>query len=390
MPKIAEIGRKTVRVSGVNALGIQVRKVYSERRHGPRYLDQAKKFFESMLFDSGMDEHIGTWARLTVRELAERYRDEHLIKTRAAGNASYVELIINRWGDYRISTITIGAVRPWIWDLLHGEYSAFSVHKICRYMIRIFNWGVETETIRRNPVEHLIDVALKKEFKRLMAPRRIIITRDEFDRLAAAMPQYMADIVTMAWATGMRCGEVISVRWSNIVDGRIRFSAAEDKEVKEKTVVLDNEAAALIDRIRADRLISGIESELIFIGPNGNALKNFNISCAFRHYSNKAGFQNLRMHDLRHCYQVRMRRAGFDPKAIAAQLGHSTPDMDAWYDLVSQDEQDALTGKGTAESSRNQAFSQDEFAEAVARKLSEIMVPKAGVEPARRLRSKGF
>jgi len=81
-----------------------------------------------------------------------------------------------------------------------------------------------------------------------------------------------------------------------------------------------------------------------------------------------------------------MRRAGHDPKIIAAQLGHRTPDMDAWYDLVSPDEQATIV----AENGRNAAFCQEAFVEAVARKMLELKVPRAGVEPARRLRSKGF
>jgi len=385
MPKIERIGNGTIRVSGNDALGNRVRRVFSGRRHGPGYEARAKLCFNG-LFDSTTDVNIGRWARMTIEELAHKYADEHLCKTRAAGNKSYLDIITKKWGAHRVPTVTIGAARAWAWELLGGAYSPYTVLKVVRYMVRIFNWGVEVELLPRNPIERLIDMALKKEFKRRVQPRRVLITEDQCRQLLEIMPPYMRDITAVAWDTGMRSGEIVSVRWPQVAGNRITFSAAEDKEVHDKTVMLLPETVAIIDRIRADRLISGIDDEFVFLGPNGNRLKNWNVSCAFRHYADKAGLPNLRIHDLRHCYQVRMRRAGHDPKIIAAQLGHRTPDMDAWYDLVSPDEQATIV----AENGRNAAFCQEAFVEAVARKMLELKVPRAGVEPARRLRSKGF
>lgn len=312
MPKINSIGRDIVQVSGVDALGNRIRKVFSKKRHGPKYLDMAQKMQSELLFDSTGDRHIGQWARMTVKELADRYRDEHLSKTRAAGNRSYLNIITGKWGSYRIAGLNIGLVRPWVWKLLEDrKFSGFTILKIVRYFVRILNWGCEVQAIPRNPLGdfrqgHLVDMALKKEFKRLVRPRRVIIDREAFDRLIMDIPQWLKDVTVLAWCTGMREGEICGLQWSQITGTRIKFMPAEDKECDEKTVVLDAEAMALLDRIQAERLISGIDDGIVFRGPTGRPATVYVIGHQFRKYADAAGFTNLRFHDLRHCYQVRM------------------------------------------------------------------------------------
>lgn len=42
------------------------------------------------------------------------------------------------------------------------------------------------------------------------------LTKDEEDRLYKALPEFLKPIVTTALQTGMRKGEILNLKWSNI------------------------------------------------------------------------------------------------------------------------------------------------------------------------------
>ena len=334
----------TIRFSGCKALvsgmlpdGTQFRKTYSKERYGVGYRKIAQAKYEELLFEnSGLtnasnSRKVKNLRNMTVRELANRYITEHLSITKAQGNRSYVDVIISKWGGWRLHQITIGVVRPWIHDYLNGivvqnngkRYSAAYSKKLILYFQRLYNWGCETELIDRNPIEHIIDYSLKKSFSRRISPRRQIISNKQFEKIMSVSPLWFQRVCYHSWGTGMRQGEIAGLRWDAVHDGIIILTADQTKEADCKIVAMDPDVIDQVNAIRLEQEIEG-KSEFVYLGESGSKLKAIQISDSWRTYRRKAGLldTDIRFHDIRRTYIDRKRRGGATKWVLARQVGH--------------------------------------------------------------------
>ena len=68
-----------------------------------------------------------------------------------------------------------------------------------------------------------------------------------------------------------------------------------------------------------------IESDYVFTLENGAVIKPNYLSKNFRKFADKAGFERVRFHDLRHSVASNLLNKGFSYVQTADWLGHSTP-----------------------------------------------------------------
>jgi integrase len=318
-----------VQVFGMSPDGVYVRPVFSKKRHGPAYQKMAEDYRTQLLFEkSGLvQSNIGKKSRamreMTVLELSQKYEQEHLLHTRAQSNRAYLRIIERKWGGYRLKHINIGLVRPWVRSLIVGqEYAPSSVKKVCRYFQRIFNWGCEVELIAVNPLDHLFDTSLKKDFRRLIRAKRVVIPPCVFHRMVSYMPDYLRRACVLGWATGLRSGELCSLKWSYFQESDlIRMPADHTKETDEKYIGVDNSAQPVLDEIRAEQLIEGA-SEYVLSTQAGQPLKNYNVSAGFRYWVDFLGLPKYTFHDIRRSYANRKKDMGIAGKIVSRQLGH--------------------------------------------------------------------
>ncbi len=332
-------------VSGISSDGLRIRKQFSKKRQGKFYKDLANDLYKRLIFDSTEFEssfgakHIN-FKKLRLRELSERYVNEHLIHTRAAGNKSYIKIFNDKYGDLIVSRISIGLVRPWIHTLLDaGAYSPYTVKKIVRYLIRVLNWSVETELIPYNPLAKLIDLNLKKQFARLCKRREVSMPETDFMNMCAGIDNVRTrNCALVAWHTGMRGGEICNLEWKSIHGDYITLLHEDAKECKPKTIMLNEHVVGILQGIQAEQLSIGHESGRVF-----PELKVYVLSNSWRYYANKAGHPEWRFHDIRHAFEQRMRRKGVHQRVIDAQLGHrSIRSMADVYDTVDLNDMNAI------------------------------------------------
>lgn len=334
-------------VAGITGDGLRIRKRFSPSRYGKDFKKIAAAYYEKMLFEKaglqvdGFGIKAKNFRQMTVLQLGERYIKEHLFFTKAYGNKSYIDAITKKWGQWRLSQITIEQVRPWIFELF-GKYKPRSVKKIVRYFQRLFNWGCDAGLIDRKPLEHLLDMGLKKQFARTTKPVISVLTESQFKDLLKVSPVFLQWVCRASWLTGMRLGEVLGLRWNQIDGEYACLSAGETKEVDSKIVFLNKDFLVLLDEIRAARVVDGIESTNIFLGAGNQILNNWDISKSFHHYVKKLGL-SVTFHDLRRSYINRMERAGISLRAIGAQVGHHAAETTVKnYRAVEQSEQSEL------------------------------------------------
>jgi len=350
MASIKEVGRGKCRVSWYDTHGKQHRRTVIKKAAQELFNQvSAQRIFEI----SELSPKLGAKARniktMTVREVAVPYR-EYLSRTRAYRNVSYVDRIIEKWGDWRIQLVTTGQVREWLYGFLNGpvregEMAVSTVKKIARYFYRIFTYAIqELEILSQNPLTGLINQALRKEFRRVKKRTKTINT-DEFWALIRDFPKWMRRVCIGAWCTGWREEELLSLKWKklNLVERLIDLEADETKEGDAKKAGIEQEFFDVLIEIQTERVPYNPD-DLVFLSVKGRKINQNFFERKFRKLADKAGFTDLKFHDFRHCYTVRKRREGHDRSVIKAQTGHHTDSMFNWYDKVDQFEIQEMAG----------------------------------------------
>lgn len=160
---------------------------------------------------------------MTFRELAEVYRERHVIPKRLTLAKEYdwsVKPYLERFGDRALVDIRTADVQDFIADLrkpraIHRRgvrvLSASRVNKIIDLLRHMFNWAVGREYIDHTPFRRGSETLIKK-FKEDNKRRRRIDEQKEAALLAHA-PRHIQALLIAAIDTGMRSGEMLALRF---------------------------------------------------------------------------------------------------------------------------------------------------------------------------------
>ena len=145
--------------------------------------------------------------------------------------------------------------------------------------------------------------------------------------------------------TGMRRGEAIGLRWSDVDLENARLAVrralipinrevvvSEPKTVKGRRVIALDPGTVEILKAQAARQLDeqkewndvSVESQLVFTRENGAALDPESVSRYFRQAVKKSMLPQIRLHDLRHTHATLALQAGIHPKVVSERLGHAT------------------------------------------------------------------
>jgi integrase len=237
-----------------------------------------------------------------------------------------------------------------------------SINREMSCLRHIFKKAVEWEMIGENPFNKGSSLHLKENNQRT----RYLI-EDEIDRLLDAcstkvikFPEskkhvkqmtrkdvhYLRDIVECAINTGMRKGEILSLKWEQIRNGFIYLRKT--KTSNPRQIPINEDLDALFKRIRKRQ---EFKSEYVFIyeGRRIEELKN-GINAALK----RANIEDFTFHDLRHTFASHFVMRGGSLKALQEILGHTSLTMTMKYAHLAQEHKRAeinllngLTGQGT-------------------------------------------
>ncbi len=321
------------------------RKTVPSKTEGNKLMTKlnSEALFEMGLPNTGKKSF--NYRNMVFKELAEMFIEQHLNFTRSANNRSYIDKAIKKFGNHKLFMITPELVRPWIYSYLReSKLEVSTVKKIAVYIKRIFAWGCEEGLISENPLKYLQNKTLRDEFKRVNR-RTTIISDENFWSFIEKLPEYMANVCIAAYCTGMRVGEILELRFQDIdlTQRLIRLSSKQTKERYHKTIGIEEELYQVILSIK-DKRENIKPDDYVFISITGSKINDSFLRKKFRKIADKNGFEKLIIHDLRHTYVSRKRKAGFDKSVIKSNTGHRSDSMFHWYNVVEESEIQDLAG----------------------------------------------
>lgn len=138
-------------------------------------------------------------------------------------------------------------------------------------------------------------------------------------------------LIILAIHTGMRRGELLSLRWANVDFARGLIHVLNSQREKTKS---GHSRSIPMNRIARGELL-GLQretghTEYVFFNEKTQKART-DLKNGFRTACRLAGLDNFRFHDLRHTTATRLADAGIGTRAIMAILGHRSIQTSARY-----------------------------------------------------------
>ena len=224
-----------------------------------------------------------------------------------------------------------------------------SVNREMACLHHIFSKAVEWDMVGKNPFDSGQSLLLKENNQRIR-----YLSEEEITRLVAeCLPKiHLHRVVVCALHTGMRKGEILSLRWSQIrphLNGFIYLDKTKNKERRE--IPVNETLEAVFKEIRKEQ---GLTSEYVFLYAKRLLSR---IDRAFHGALKRAGIEDFKFHDLRHTFASHLVMKGASLKEVQELLGHKTMTMTLRYAHLSQDHKkkavNLLNGLTSVKTSQN-------------------------------------
>ncbi len=183
-------------------------------------------------------------------------------------------------------------------------------------LFRLFeDWGLRPQ--HTNPTRG-IDRAREEARDRVLTPTEMTALGEALARAEKEQPAAVAAI-RVAALTGLRIGEVLSMRWEHIEEAHNAVMLPHTKTGRRKHVL---PSAAL-------ELLAGLPriNDYVFTVGNQAAITYPTVRKAFMAIAHDAGLPDLHLHDLRRTFMTGAARSGLGTHVLRDLLGHKTTAM---------------------------------------------------------------
>lgn len=289
-------------------------------------------------------------AKMTVQEYLERWLSDYARPKVAPKTLERYEEMIKSHinpsiGHHKLPKLRPLYVQSFYSDALlkgrkngKGGLSPQTVTHFHRVLHKAFDQAVKWQMLARNPIDAVQPPrAERKEMQALDEPETAKLLQ-----LVEGRRLYMP--IFLAITTGLRRGEILGLRWSDLdligarlqvnqsleqtKDG-LRFKTPKTNRSR-RTLALP---ALIVEALRVhyveqakERLSLGPAyhtNNLVCARADGSPWPPDVLSTAFATLILKSKFKHVRFHDLRHTHATQLLKVGIHPKIVSERLGHS-------------------------------------------------------------------
>lgn len=276
-------------------------------------------------------------------------------------------------GSVKIDELTLAHGQKFIQYLVDEGLKPSYIEYVFTVLKSSLEKAVEWELIIKNPI-------LKVELPRPRRRNYITWSLEEVDHFLKFAKNYNISYYTLFLVliyTGMRRGEVLALRWSDIkLDNHeisiiqnliydeegFRFSDLKTQSSK-RVIKIDDFVVKELKAHKAKqnemKLFMGNaynhDLDLVFCREDGQPLYPRTVAQNFTNIIKKAKVPQIRIHDLRHTHATLLMELGENPKVVAERLGHSNiaTTLRTYSHVTPKMQEEAVKNFGTALRKKN-------------------------------------
>jgi len=260
-------------------------------------------------------------SRTPFEELTKLYMDFAKANKASWERDEYsIKRLSSKFGGKRLVEITPLALEEYKTDRLKKVTPA-TVNRELGCLKHMFTKAMQWDLSTANPVKSIR--MLKERNTRLR-----YLTQDEIVRVLGELDTRFKPVVIMALYTGMRRGEILKLKWTDLDLNHGIIFVRDSKNAEKREVPM---ALELVDVIRA----LPRKDERVFCEDDGHGIRS--LRTAFERAVKKAGIEDFTFHDLRHTFASHMVMGGVDLLTVKELLGHKSITMTLRYAHLSPD-----------------------------------------------------
>ena len=259
-------------------------------------------------------EYLNNYCKLKMNERTFKNR-KYMINAR----------IIAAIGKLKLNQVKPLTINKMYQSFLNDNLSTNYINSIHRLLINAFKIAVKWQLIKYNPMDGVDPPKIiKKPIKTW--------TIEETKTFLKTSKNYWYHIgFAIAIYTGMRRGEILNLKWSNVEIEKKQLTVVSGKtKAASRVIAIPDLLIKELKNHKAKqnqnklKLMGGYQdNDLVVCSQIGTVTNERNFNRSFYEILEKCDVPKIRLHDLRHTHATILLGMGENPKIVSERLGHS-------------------------------------------------------------------
>jgi integrase len=271
--------------------------------------------------DGKEPEPIKKIPNFTFSQLADKYMNWCERQRSFRSKKGFILQLVERFGNLQLRYFNTMLLEQFQTDRISKGNKAATVNRLIATLKHCMHKGYQWEMVSEDTLKRVRQVKLLEENNK----RLRFLSREECAALIAKCKDVTRPIVFTALSTGMRKGEILSLKWENVdlKHGFILLDVTKNGERRE--IPINDELRGIFQGLRRRLDVPYVFFDNATGKPYKDVKRSFSTACR------QAGIRDFHFHDLRHTFASLLVMSGVDITTVSKLLGHKSLAMTLRY-----------------------------------------------------------